>query len=99
MGQQIIKQPDGKYAVWSSIVDNFTYINCTPEEIIEVWVQEAREDITRMVTSKVEALNAGKQPYYQFTKTWEECLEEIESRHGKAKLHKILKGIITEKER
>jgi hypothetical protein len=94
MGTQIVKQPDGKYAVWDSTVDNFVYICCTPEEIIEAWVIEAREDITRRVNSKVEKLNAGGKPYYQFTQTWEECLADIKNIHGETEVANVLREVV-----
>jgi hypothetical protein len=43
MGQQIIRQPDGKLAVFSSVVDAFVVVDATPEEIIEWRAQEAAE--------------------------------------------------------
>ena len=42
MGRQIIKQPNGKYCVFSSICDNIIYYDMTPGEIIEAYVEEDR---------------------------------------------------------
>lgn len=48
---QIIKQPNGKFCIFSRIIDNVTYSNVTPEQIIEILVAEAREDITDEVNN------------------------------------------------
>jgi hypothetical protein len=77
MGQQIIRQPDGKLAVFSSVVDAFVIVDATPEEIVE-WraeagAEEARER-TRAELARV-LDDANPRPYYQFTLTWEEAAE------------------------
>lgn len=43
MGRMIVKQPNGKYCVFSSVVDCPTHYNLTEEEYIELIAQEARE--------------------------------------------------------
>lgn len=43
MGQQIIRQPDGKLAVFASITDTFTVVDATPEELVEWRAEEAAE--------------------------------------------------------
>lgn len=40
MGWGVYKQPDGKYAVWSSIVTDFVYYDATREEIRDLWKEE-----------------------------------------------------------
>jgi hypothetical protein len=88
MGNQIIKQPDGLYAVFSSIVDGFVMYNCTPQEIVNEWVKEERIRLTESVKRIIEALDAGEKPYHQFTMSWAEALAEHECRHGKLELAK-----------
>ena len=89
MGRQIIKQPNGLYAVWSSVVDNFIGVNCTAQDIIDRFTEEEKERITSSVNETVDLLNQGEKPYYQFTKTWEEALQCIESYHGQDELNKL----------
>jgi len=99
MGHQIIKQPNGKFSIFSTVVDHFIVIDATPEEIIEYYVKEETEDITANVNAKVEALNRGEKPYGQFTQDWEETLEIIEGIHGKSdKFLKQIKKTIGEKQ-
>ena len=74
MGQQIIKQPNGKYCLFSSIVDNVTYYDMTKEEIIEVWTEKAKKDFEEKVNDIVNKLDKGEKPYFQFTLSYEEML-------------------------
>ena len=83
MGQQIIKQPDGKYAVWSTGADSFVLIDATPEVIIESWVEEFRQNATRTVNETVRKLEAGEKPYAQFTLSWGDTLAMIKEVHGR----------------
>ena len=75
MGQQIIKQPDGKLAVFSSVVDAFLVVDATPEEIIEWRAEEAAQKAREQTQRELAHVLAGepRKAYYQFTKTWEEA--------------------------
>lgn len=61
MGKHVTKQPDGRYAIWSGVVDNFTVIAADRAEVeqylfeyadlgkrsIERWIQNADEQTDR----------------------------------------------------
>jgi len=83
MGRQIIKQPNYKYAVWSSVVDDFILMEATPDEIIAMYIEEAEERIKEQVSSEVERLRKGEKPYYQSTLSFDDAIEVIEENHGK----------------
>ena len=89
MSKQIIKQPNGKYCIFSSTVDNVTHYNMTVEEIIEEWVKDAKNDITEKVKGIVSKLEKGEQPYYQSTKSYEKMLELIKEIHGKEESEEV----------
>ncbi len=91
MGKQIIEQPNGRYAIWSSMADNFVCYDCTREELIEEFVEEARRDIEKNVGTILEKLRCGKRPYYQFTKTLEEAIEKLRIIHGLRKASEVEK--------
>jgi hypothetical protein len=93
MGYQIIKQPNDKYCLLSSNIDNVTDYNCTKEEIIEVFVEISRESIISDVNRIIDSLNEGKKPYFQWTKTYEEMLEHIRENHSKKEAEKVKKMI------
>jgi hypothetical protein len=80
---QIIKQPNGKYAIWSKIVTDITWFDLTREELIEAFVEEARVDIERQLEQKLALIDQGKPAYFQYTLTWEEALKERDELHGK----------------
>ena len=83
MARQIIKQPNGLYAQWSSIVDDFVMIDANPQDIIDDWMDEEKARITKHVYEVINQLANGGKPYHQFTKTFEEAVEEIRERHGR----------------
>jgi hypothetical protein len=45
MGNEIVKQPDGLYAVWNTVVDNFTIKNATRKEIIDFYSSSTEETL------------------------------------------------------
>ena len=91
MGQQIIKQPNGKYCVWSSIVQNVIYFDCTPEEIVEIRVEEYRKEQETFVRDVCKKLEKTEKPYFQWTKTFKQMLETVKEIHGKRGLNKLRK--------
>ena len=81
MGNQIIKQPNGLYCKYSSISDTIEVWNATREELIEDAVRYFRETVTKQIDEVIEKLDQeNSRPYYQFTKTFEEALEETKKR-------------------
>lgn len=75
MGQQIIRQPDGRLAVFSSIVDAFIVVDATPEEILDWRAEEAAAKERERTQRELDAVLAGdpRRVYFQFTRTWEEA--------------------------
>lgn len=95
MGRQIIKQPNGKYCIFSSIVDNVTHYDMTEDEIVEEWVNEYREQIVEKVKSIISKLENGEKPYNNFTKSYHDMLSLIKEIHG-AKASKEIKKLMEE---
>lgn len=86
MGSQIIRQPSGKYAIFSTYTDTITVWDATEDEIVEHFAERAaeraREDARRQLGHV-----AGGNPraaYYQFAMTWEEALDEDRKHRGTA---------------
>jgi hypothetical protein len=82
MGHQIIKQPDGLYAVFSSFTDTWILNDATRQDIIDYNVGKAREDAERNTARILDAVDVDpRKAYYQFTMTFEEAnAESVE--HG-----------------
>jgi len=91
MGWQIIKQPNGRYAVWSTIVDDIIAYDGTKQEIVNLFVKDVVENTTKDVTRMIDRLEEGDKPYYQFTKTWPEVLADRRIAHPEAKPLKLRK--------
>ncbi len=98
MAWRFVRQPNGKLARFSDVVDNFTHYNLTKQEAILV-AQEGRFPCT-----EAEALikvQAGIHDIKPWTTTvrgfglerWNDCLKTIEMSHGKEKLTEVLKEI------
>lgn len=74
MGQQIIQQPDGRLAVFSSITDTFIIMDATPEEIIEWRAQEAAEQARGRTKTELDKVLANPQTAYgRRALAWEEA--------------------------
>lgn len=89
MANQIVIQPNGKYAIYSTITENLSYINCSKKEIVDILVSEQREYIKIGVDTIISKLKNGDKPYYQFTKSFNEILETLKDVHGEEKMLKI----------
>ncbi len=96
MGQQIIKQPNGKYCLFSSIVDNVIAFDCTAQDIIDMRIKEESERIKAKVSGIVEALERGEKPYHQYTMSYSEMINFIQSMHGKKVREETQSAIETE---
>jgi hypothetical protein len=84
MGHQIIKQPDGLFAIFSSYTDTWIVYDATRQDVIDYYVEKAREDAERGVTRILAAVEEDpRKAYYQFTMTFEEANAESVEHGGK----------------
>lgn len=84
MSHQIIQQPDGRFCVFSTVVDEIVIWNATPAQLVDHYRQEAAdraEAEARRVIGHVQGGNARK-AYYQFTMTYDEAVAEHQARGG-----------------
>jgi len=83
MGTQIITQPDGLLAVWSSGVGAIVIIDATDEELIEHRVAQAAERARRDTREAIAlAREHGTSAPRPFDMTWDEALAEHAEIHG-----------------
>lgn len=82
MGQQIIKQPNGLFALWSTVVDDFVLLDAEPSDLVDHFTERARRMFVTDVERVVKTLNEGGRPYYQFTKSFDDCIARIRELHG-----------------
>ena len=83
MGRQIIKQPDNKYCIWSSVVDHFIAIDYTRQDIIDFFKEEQGKYIVDVIEDKLDKIDKGQKAYHQFTMTYDEAKDTIISVYGK----------------
>jgi hypothetical protein len=83
MGTQIIQQPDGLFAVFSSDSDTIIVSDASSEEILAYFVDLAIQDTTRRVSRLLDHIRSGHpdQAYHQFALTWDEALA-MDRKHG-----------------
>ena len=86
MGNQIIRQPNGQFAIFSSITDTIHVYDATAEEIEEYFVERAAESERQRVREILGHVIAGepRKAYYQFAMTWDEALKMDRIRGGDA---------------
>lgn len=76
MGMSLIRQPDGKWGLFSSYSDRIVALDLTREELIEAWAEQAanraREEMRRWI-----AVNEGEEQGYEpKPKTLNQALKE-----------------------
>jgi hypothetical protein len=83
MGYQVIRQPDGLLAVFSSYVDCWAVYDATPDEVVDWFAEWAAKDARREARRVVDAVLAGepREVYYQFAMTYEEA-NAMSGEHG-----------------
>jgi len=78
MGRQIVKQPDGKYAIFSTTTDSFKATDLTEEQLRKCLIEYEMESAKRRIDNEINNVKYRKKPYFQFTMTYEQCLKAHE---------------------
>ena len=86
MPQFVVIQPNGKYAVFSTVVDNFIYYDASREGLAIVLMEDRMEVIKREIER---GLQRGEQTSGRF----EECLETIKEVHGKSVADEVRRAL------
>ena len=83
MGKQIIKQPNGLFAIFSTSTDTIHMWDATAQDIEDHFVERAAKDARRDVRQILEHVTAGepRKAYYQFVMTWDQALA-MDEEHG-----------------
>ncbi len=68
MAHSLIKQPNGLYSLFSSVVDDFILFNATREDIVKLYQKEAMERVANDV--EIMFQRHANRPYM----TWDEAL-------------------------
>lgn len=81
MGAFIIKQPNGLYCRFSTVVDCPTHINMTKEDYINICMERAREEaeyVLEHYTKPFEWIEEHFHPNNMSNKEFKECLNKME---------------------
>ena len=70
MGQQIVKQPNGLYAIFSSVVDGFVAYDLDRTDVLEYWVREYRATMWPNINRKCDIFNIMLPDNLQFPIFW-----------------------------
>jgi hypothetical protein len=93
MGHQIIKQPDGLYAIFSSVVDSWIVYDATRQDVIDYYAEKAAEDARRSAARTLDQVDENPRgAYYQFTMTFAEANATSKAHGGE-----LLPGPVDEK--
>lgn len=87
MARQIIKQPNGKYCVFSTVVDGIVDYDMSVSELKKDRKNGDEETINQIIAK----LENGEKPYYQFTMTFDEMLVVVEDTDGEDERNRINK--------
>lgn len=93
MGKQIIKQPNGKFCLFSSVVDSVTHYDMTEQEIVDVFVEDYRGTIQIKVNDTISKLDRGEEPYHIFTMDYTQMISHIKNVCGKEEANKVKMAI------
>ncbi len=78
MGRILVEQPNGKWAVWSTVVDDFIYLDCDESDLFTMEVLDAARTWVADTERRVRRNRGGNSPKY-----WDECLETRRAVHGR----------------
>lgn len=95
MGRKIYKQPNGKYCVWSTVVDDFIYMDCTRDELVDFYVEDRRRSIAFDIDTEIQRINGELPKIRGFApETLEEAMETIGDIHGEEERKKRVKEFL-----
>lgn len=82
MGYQIIKQPNGLWCIYSTVVDGFIILDATKVEIVKFYIDKAADRVREEVLTAFYKIETEEKPYRQFTISYEEALRNHIANHG-----------------
>jgi hypothetical protein len=96
MGSRIVKQPNGKLARFSEIVDNFTHINMDVVEATRVCMKEgmgADQAYAKVERGMYDISPNDHKSVGDGTERWNDALSIIKSMHGQKEINLLLAEI------
>lgn len=94
MAWRIVKQPNGRLARFSDVVDNFTDVDMSEEEAIRLCHDEhgmSAAEANKKVKAGVDDLTPWTMTPGSGQDRWDDCLKTIRRVHGARAVTKLLK--------
>jgi hypothetical protein len=92
--KRVVRQPNNRFAIFSTVVDDFTYMDLSLGEVVDEFCMELGE---------IEALRKAMRALWEedpytgerrdLQSRWKECLETIEMQYGKKRVRERLAEI------
>ena len=79
MSRIVIKQPNGLYCQWSTIVDSIVVYNQTRQDIIDDWLEDEKERIVLETDKIIKALDDKNNPWHEYyaSKEWKDLSKKV----------------------
>lgn len=77
MAHQIIAQPDGRYCVFSTVVDALVIVDATADDLLDYYSGQAAAEAEQRVQKIIANVKDGnaRESYHQFTLTYDEAVK------------------------
>jgi hypothetical protein len=85
MGHQFIQQPNGKWAIWSSVVDDFIWLDCEEWDLFSAEAFDRIESEYHACKRDIERTKDPEAPKRWTQMTWEEALAHRKEVHSRRK--------------
>jgi hypothetical protein len=94
MAYRYVLQPNGLLGRFSDVVDNFTHVNLTPDEALQLEIEAGMAQLRRDASAKVERGLKDELPhthglYGDGTARWNAALSTISGIHGNAARQRV----------
>lgn len=105
MPRAIVKQPNGQYAIWSSVVDDFIIVAASAEEAIVEEMKNphyenypgGRSAVRRDLCREMENIhNTGRA--WKWAPTWDDAIDIIRELHGDETADERIRDALEEEE-
>jgi len=96
MAHIIIRQPNEKYCIFDTVVDNIIYYDLDRDELVDIILEEKREDVEEWVDKAIEKPTLGAIVYG--VDTYGDMLNKIKDVHGDEEYNEVVKLIGKNKE-
>lgn len=75
MSRQIIRQPNGRFSIFSTITDSFIFTDLTENQVRQEFIKDAMIVAQGQVNTILKGIKAGAKPYLHNTVEYDEAVE------------------------